>query len=114
MFTLLTLVLFLHFLYAFQDREFILRIFEEISGARLLYNYIWLGGVWNDISDSQLKRIESFLDEVEENIKKYHTLVGENKIFIGRTANVGVVSKEMAMTTEQQDQFFVDQELIGT
>ena len=84
------------FLYAFQDREFILRIFEEISGARLLYNYVWLGGVWNDISDSQLKRIESFLDEVEENIKKYHTLVGENKIFIGRTANVGVVSKEMA------------------
>ena len=84
------------FLYAFQDREFILRIFEEISGARLLYNYVWLGGVWNDISDSQLKRIEGFLDELEENIKKYHTLVGENKIFIGRTANVGVVSKEMA------------------
>jgi NADH-quinone oxidoreductase subunit D len=84
------------FLYAFQDREFILRIFEEISGARLLYNYVWLGGVWNDISDSQLKRIEGFLDELEENIKKYHTLVGENKIFIGRTANVGVISKEMA------------------
>ena len=84
------------FLYAFQDREFILRIFEEISGARLLYNYVWLGGVWNDITDSQLKRIEGFLDEVEENIKKYHTLVGENKIFIGRTANIGVVSKEMA------------------
>jgi NADH-quinone oxidoreductase subunit D len=84
------------FLYAFQDREFILRIFEEISGARLLYNYIWLGGVWNDISDSQLKRIEGFLGELEENINKYHTLVGENKIFIGRTANIGVVSKEMA------------------
>ena len=84
------------FLYAFQDREFILRIFEEISGARLLYNYIWLGGVWNDITDSQLKRIEGFLDEIEENLKKYHTLVGENKIFIGRTANVGIVSKEMA------------------
>ncbi|MCO4793862.1 MAG: NADH-quinone oxidoreductase subunit D, partial [Bacteriovoracaceae bacterium] len=46
------------FLYAFQDREFLLRIFEELSGARLLYNYIWLGGVWNDITDEQLKRIE--------------------------------------------------------
>ena len=84
------------FLYAFQDRETILRLFEEISGARLLYNYIWLGGVWNDINDEQLKRIEKFLTEMEENIKKYHTLVGENSIFIGRTANVGVVSKEMA------------------
>ena len=85
------------FLYAFQDREFILRIFEELSGARLLYNYIWIGGVWNDINDSQLKRIENFLVELEENVKKYHTLVGENSIFIGRTANVGVISKEMAL-----------------
>lgn len=84
------------FLYAFQDREFILRYFEELSGARLLYNYIWLGGVWNDISDEQLKRLENFLDELEENIKKYHSLVGENAIFIGRTANVGVISKELA------------------
>ncbi|MDC1174517.1 NADH-quinone oxidoreductase subunit D [Bacteriovoracaceae bacterium] len=84
------------FLYAFQDREDILRIFEELSGARLLYNYIWLGGVWNDVNDDQLKRIEAFCDKMEENLKKYHALVGENKIFISRTANVGVVSKEMA------------------
>lgn len=82
------------FLYAFQDREFILRIFEELSGARLLYNYIWVGGVWNDITDSQLKRIENFLFELEENVKKYHNLVGENAIFIGRTANVGVLTEE--------------------
>ena len=84
------------FLYAFQDREFILRIFEELSGARLLYNYIWIGGVWTDINDAQLKRIEDFLVELEENVKKYHNLVGENSIFIGRTANVGVISKETA------------------
>ncbi len=84
------------FLYAFQDREFILRIFEELSGARLLYNYIWIGGVWTDINDAQLKRIEDFLVELEENVKKYHALVGENSIFIGRTANVGVISKETA------------------
>ena len=84
------------FLYAFQDREFILRLFEEISGARLLYNYIWLGGVWNDITDEQLNRLEKWLPELEENIKKYHALVGENKIFIGRTANIAVVSEEMA------------------
>lgn len=84
------------FLYAFQDREFILRIFEELSGARLLYNYIWIGGVWNDINDSQLKRIDKFVNELEESVKKYHSLVGENSIFISRTANVGVVSEEMA------------------
>jgi len=82
------------FLYAFQDREQILRLFEELSGARLLYNYIWIGGVWNDINDEQLTRIGKLINEWEENFKKYHALVGENKIFIGRTAHVGVFSKE--------------------
>ena len=82
------------FLYAFQDRENILRIFEEVSGARLLYNYIWVGGVWNDLTDDHLVRIEEFCTTVEENIKKYHNLVGENAIFISRTAHVGVLSKE--------------------
>ncbi len=83
------------FLYAFQEREFILRIFEELSGARLLYNYIWIGGVWNDITDDQLKRIAEFIQRMDGELKKYHTLVGMNKIFIGRTANVGVISEEL-------------------
>jgi NADH-quinone oxidoreductase subunit D len=82
------------FLYAFQDRENILRLFEEVSGARLLYNYIWIGGVWNDLTDDQLQRIATLSDEIEENIKKYHALVGENQIFIGRTANVGIITAD--------------------
>ena len=82
------------FLYAFQKREFILRIFEEISGARLLYNYYWIGGVWNDVTDAQLRRIAKFVDEMKEELKKYHTLVGENKIFIDRTKNVAVLTPE--------------------
>lgn len=84
------------FLYAFDEREKILRLFEELSGARLLYNYIWIGGVWNDINDEQLRRIQKFVDNLEEEVKKFHNLVGENKIFIERTANVGVISEEMA------------------
>ncbi len=84
------------FLYAFEEREKILRLFEELSGARLLYNYIWLGGVWNDVTDDQLRRIQKFVDNLEEEVKTFHSLVGENKIFIERTANVGVVSEEMA------------------
>lgn len=84
------------FLYAFQDREEILRLFEEMSGARLLYNYIWVGGVWNDINDGQLRRIAKFCDKMEENLKKYHDLVGNNKIFRSRTANVGIITEEMA------------------
>jgi len=84
------------FLYAFEEREKILRFFEEMSGARLLYNYIWIGGVWNDITDDQLVRISKFIENLDEELKKFHALVGENKIFIGRTANVATVSEEMA------------------
>ena len=84
------------FLYCFEDREEILRLFEELSGARMLYNYIWIGGVWNDITDDQLKRIEKFCDRFEVELAKYNSLVGENQIFIGRTANVGVITEEQA------------------
>jgi len=80
------------FLYAFEEREKILRLFEEVSGARLLYNYIWIGGVWNDWTDAQLDRVASFCDVMEEEAKKYHELVSMNKIFVERTANVGVFS----------------------
>lgn len=80
------------FLYAFEEREKILRLFEEVSGARLLYNYIWVGGVWNDWTDEQLDRVAAFCDNMEEEAKKYHELVSMNKIFVERTANVGVMS----------------------
>lgn len=80
------------FLYAFDFREKILRLFEEVSGARLLYNYIWIGGLWNDWNDDQLARVANFCNEMEEEAKKYHELVSMNKIFIERTANVGVMS----------------------
>lgn len=85
------------FLYCFQDREEILRIFEELSGARMLYNYVWIGGVWNDINDDQLNRVTKFVDRFEVELKKYHSLVGENKIFIERTAHVGVLTKEQCL-----------------
>lgn len=84
------------FLYAFDEREKILRLFEELSGARLLYNYIWIGGVWNDITDEQLVRIGKFIENLDEELKKFHNLVGENKIFVERTANVATISEELA------------------
>jgi len=83
------------FLYAFQKREWILRLFEELSGARLLYNYIWIGGVWNDITDQQLKGIEKFCHEMDLEIAKYHKLVSGNSILINRLKNVGVMDQNL-------------------
>ena len=86
------------FLYAFDYREKILRLFEEVSGARLLYNYIWIGGLWNDWTNEQLERVSAFCDDMEEEAKKYHELVSMNKIFIERTANVGVMNIDDCLT----------------
>lgn len=83
------------FLYAFQEREWILRLFEELSGARLLYNYYWIGGVWNDITTPQLEGIAEFCDKMEEELKKYDNLVSQNKIFRSRTGNVGIIDEQM-------------------
>lgn len=83
------------FLYAFQEREQILRLFEEISGARLLYNYIWIGGVWNDLTSADLESIENICSRLEPEIKKYNNLVTGNKIFLGRTTHVGIMDKDL-------------------
>lgn len=80
------------FLYAFEERETILRLFEEVSGARLLYNYIWIGGVWNDFSDEQLKRVQAFIKHMDKEVDKYNNLVSHNRIFVERTANVGILT----------------------
>lgn len=86
------------FLYAFDYRERILRLFEEVSGARLLYNYIWIGGLWNDWNDEQLARVLAFCDDMEEEAKKYHELVSMNRIFVQRTANVGIMNIDDCLT----------------
>lgn len=85
------------FLYAFREREKILNLFEEVCGARLTYSYILPGGVMADLPDGWLDRCTQFLAELAPVISDYHTLLTSNAIFIKRTANVGVLSSELAI-----------------
>ncbi len=85
------------FLYAFRERERIVDLFEEISGARLLYNYIWIGGVAFDAPEGWLDKVAEFCDYFEPRIKEYNDLLSYNKIFIERTANVGVIPADLAI-----------------
>ena len=85
------------FLYAFRERERIVDLFEEISGARLLYNYIWIGGVAFDAPEGWLDKVAEFCDYFEPKIKEYNDLLSYNKIFIERTANVGVIPADLAI-----------------
>ncbi|HQE62934.1 MAG TPA: NADH-quinone oxidoreductase subunit D, partial [Candidatus Latescibacteria bacterium] len=53
------------FLWCFRDREEILKIFEEVSGARLLYNYYRIGGLAADLTPGIEEKIHSFLNQFE-------------------------------------------------
>lgn len=79
------------FMYGFRDREKILDIFEAISGARLLYNFMWIGGTARDITPELVQKIREFITEFEPNVDKYNTLLSYNRIFVERTKHVGIL-----------------------
>src|ERR1043166_4728189 len=85
------------FLYAFREREMILDLFEEVCGARLTYSYITVGGVHDDLPDGWLDHCKQFLDYFEPRIPEYHTLLTTNHIFVNRTANIGLLPRELAI-----------------
>lgn len=86
------------FLWAFRDREKILDLLEWISGARLLYNYIWVGGLAREIPDGWLQKAEEFLDYFEPKMVEFNNLLTKNHIFIERTVDVGVLTPELAVS----------------
>jgi NADH-quinone oxidoreductase subunit D len=86
------------FLYAFREREMILDLFEDVCGARLTYSYITIGGVHDDLPDGWVDRCRQFLNYLKPRIEEYHTLLTRNHIFVKRTANIGNLSKELALS----------------
>ncbi len=86
------------FMYGFRDREMILDIFEKMSGARLLYNYMWIGGTSRDIDSDIVAHIKRFIDYFKPKIEEYNNLVTYNKIFVERTKHIGVVDRDMCFS----------------
>ena len=86
------------FLHCFREREKILDLFEWTCGARLLYNYNWVGGLSHDIPEGFVEKTRQFLAEFEPVIAEQNELLSFNKIFIERTAGVGILSEELALS----------------
>ena len=85
------------FLYTFTQRETVYNICEQISGARFTTSYTRIGGQTRDISEQTIKEILKFCDEVSEVIEEVDKLLTRNPIFIGRTRDVGYISREDAI-----------------
>lgn len=85
------------FFYAFRERESIMELLERPSGARMLYNYIQPGGVRRDVDATWVDDVLDFCDDFEKRWVEYNTLLSHNAIFIKRTANIGILPKDMAL-----------------
>ncbi|HYH63564.1 MAG TPA: NADH-quinone oxidoreductase subunit D [Urbifossiella sp.] len=86
------------FLYAFREREHLLDLFEDVCGARLTYSYLTIGGAHDDLPAGWTDRCRRFLDYFEPRIPEYHALLTDNHIFVKRTAGIGVMSREQALS----------------
>lgn len=84
-------------LYAFREREFVLDLFEEFCGARLTYNSMRIGGLPLDLPPGWDKKVLSFCDLMEGKLNDYETLLTNNRIWLKRTRDVGVISGEEAI-----------------
>jgi len=83
--------------YLLRERETINDLIEELCGARLTYNYIWIGGVSHDLPDGFTGRATAFLDHLEKITGEFNRLATFNKVFLERLAGVGVIDPEMAL-----------------
>jgi len=86
------------FLYAFREREMILDLFEAACGARLTYSYLTIGGPHDDLPLGWVGQCRTFLNYFKKRVPEYHALLTTNHIFISRTAGVGVLPKQVALS----------------
>ena len=87
------------FQYAFRDREVVQNILEDLTGQRLMFNYLRLGGVAWDLPEPReefFEKIRDFLDGLPEKTTEYHNLITANEIFQVRCVNTGELPPEVA------------------
>jgi NADH-quinone oxidoreductase subunit D len=87
------------FFWIMRDREHILRMLEWTCGARLLYNYIWIGGLYYDIPVGFEDRCQEFVTYFRPKVDELQHVLVDNQIFIGRTADVGVLPLDLAINS---------------
>jgi len=86
------------FLYGFRLREDIYDLFEIATGTRLTTSYTLVGGLMKDIPEGYDKAVLKVLDDVEEVAKDIETLLNKNRIWQDRTKDIGIISKDDAIT----------------
>lgn len=84
-------------MYAFREREKILDLFEAVSGARMMCNYLRFGGVRVDVDDAWLAQTKKIVAGYGQFLDEFETFLTANEILLARTQGVGAISKELAV-----------------
>ena len=83
--------------YAFRERERILDLFEMVSGARITFTYMRIGGVNDDLPPEFMPALRSFLEEMPHRIDDFEQLLRTNEVMVTRTKNVGILPTDLAI-----------------
>jgi NADH-quinone oxidoreductase subunit D len=85
------------FLHCFREREWVLDLFEALTGCRFHYNTHTIGGNRHDIPEGWSKQVRDTIALIEQRSFEYEELMTNNRIFVERTRGVGVIDGELAM-----------------
>jgi NADH-quinone oxidoreductase subunit D len=85
------------FLYCFRERELILDVFEYVSGVRMMTSYICPGGLQADLPPKFDEKVRLFTSDFPARLQEYHDLLTNNQLWLERTKNISVLSKEDAL-----------------
>jgi len=87
------------FMYGVRDREVVQNLLEDLTGQRLMFNYLRLGGVAWDLPEPReefFEKTRDFLDELPGRLEEYHDLLTANEIFQLRCVDTGILEPEVA------------------
>jgi len=85
------------FIWAFQEREEIYSIMDEVAGARFTVSHSRIGGVASDLSPRAIEMIRDFIEQFPERVEEWEQLLNRNRIWIDRNKGVGRMTKEEAL-----------------
>ncbi len=85
------------FLHCFRERELVLDLFEEVTGARFHYNTHTIGGNRHDIPAGWSAKVKAAMDVIGPRLDEYESMTLENRIFLDRTTGVGTLDAELAL-----------------
>jgi len=86
------------FLYCFRERELVLDIIEMCGGQRMMATFFRPGGLWRDVPQEFEDAVRNFIKIFPARIDEYEALLTKNPLFIDRTVEIGVLSKEDALS----------------